>query len=200
MPDWDAKYAAAPEGLFGAEPNEYLRAVAARSDFAARSALCLADGDGRNSRWLARLGLRVTALDISPVATRHARDMDAALGVDVERTVADLRYWRPAEGHAWEAVFILYLQGPADLRHAGLTLGREALAAGGWLVLEGFAHAQAGSDLGPPSGAHRYDAAEIPELLPGLELVELLTGRVRLDEGPRHRGLADVVRITARKP
>ena len=34
----------------------------------------------------------------------------------------------------------------------------------------------------------------------GLEVLELLEGAVRLDEGPRHQGLAEVVRAVLRRP
>src|SRR3546814_18397233 len=64
---WDKRYRAATAPLFGEAPNEYLRMVCARSDFAARSVLCLADGDGRNGCWLAARGLAVTALDVPAV-------------------------------------------------------------------------------------------------------------------------------------
>src|SRR3546814_2833628 len=74
---WDKRYRAATAPLFGEAPNEYLRMVCARSDFAARSVLCLADGDGRIGCWLAARGLAVTALDVSAVATEKARTLDA---------------------------------------------------------------------------------------------------------------------------
>ena len=37
------------------------------------SALCVADGEGRNSVWLASKGLNVAAFDFSPVAVAKAR-------------------------------------------------------------------------------------------------------------------------------
>jgi len=200
MPDWDEKYRAAPAGLFGPGPNEYLREVVARSDFAARSALFLADGDGRNSRWLAKRGRAVAAVDISDVATRNAHALDAAAMVTVARTVADIETWQPPTGRRYDAVFILYLQGPAALRSRALHLGWQALASGGWIVIEGFAKAPTCGAVGPPSPDHRYDLDEIAGALPGHCVVEALAGRVRLNEGARHRGEAEVVRFVGRKP
>jgi len=200
MPDWDKKYRAAPDGLFGRTPNEYLREVVARSDFAARSALCLADGDGRNSRWLARKGIEVTAVDLSAVAVRNARALDEAAGVAVERHAADLETWRPPGGRRYEAVFLIYFQGPAELRRSALRVGWELLAPGGWLVVEAFAKPQAAKDLGPSSCEHLYDLDEIGAALPGHGIVEALSGRIRMDEGARHQGEAEVVRVVAVKP
>ena len=70
---WDRRYRAAVAPPFGEAPNDYLRMICAHQDFTARSALCLADGDGRNGAWLAGQGLAVTAVDVSAVATDRPR-------------------------------------------------------------------------------------------------------------------------------
>ena len=197
---WDKRYRAAAAPPFGTAPNDYLRMVLARADFAAASALCLADGDGRNGRWLAEQGLAVTAVDVSAVATERAEAFDLARGVSVERVTADLAAWSPAPGRTWQAVFVIYLQGTAALRRRALETAAAALAPGGWLVVEGFSKAQAErADMGPDDAGRLYDLAEIEAACPGLEIVEALTGRVRLDEGPRHRGIAQIVRFAARR-
>jgi hypothetical protein len=197
--EWDDRYAASPDGLFGEAPNEYLRMVVARSDFAAGSALMLADGDGRNGAWLAGRGLAVAAVDLSPVATTRAQARDAAAGVRVAREAADLADWRP-EGR-FDAAFLLFLHGPPALRARAAATAAEALTPGGWFVLEGFSAARAGgAAMGPDDPAKRWRLDELVAMLPGFELVEAFEGLTRLDEGPRHRGLAAVTRLAARAP
>jgi len=197
---WDKRYRAAAEPPFGEAPNDYLRMILARADFTAASALCLADGDGRNGAWLAEQGLAVTAVDVSGVATERALALDARRGVSVERVTADLAAWAPQGGRQWQAVFIIYLQGTSALRRRALEVGAAALAPGGWLVLEGFAKAQAGRpDMGPDDPDRLYDLEELHAALPGLTVVEALAGRVRLEEGTRHRGEAEIVRFAARR-
>jgi hypothetical protein len=193
---WDARYAggAAP---FGVAPSLFLRVVAARPDLRARSALMLADGDGRNGRWLAARGIATTALDLSPVATERARALDRAAGVAVARETADLRRWR-REGRRWGLVALIGLHGPASLRAAALAAAREALAPEGWLALEGFAETAAPT-LGPKPGL-RWRLAEVEAATQGLRLLEALEGRVRLDEGPRHQGVAEMLRFLAASP
>ena len=198
---WDARYAAAgPGGLFGDRPNDYLRMIAARADFRAETALMLADGDGRNGTWLAREGLSVTAVDLSAEATARARDRDRAARVSVRRVVADLATWNPEPGRSWQVAAILYLHGPEALRRRVFALAAQALAPGGWLILEGFSTAQAAGAMGPDDPAKLYDPDRLAAWAEGLETVEALTGRVRLEEGPRHAGLASVVRLAARVP
>ncbi|MFN0264731.1 class I SAM-dependent methyltransferase [Tepidamorphus sp. 3E244] len=195
--DWDVRYRESAGALFGDAPNDYLRMVSAREGFAPVSALLIADGDGRNGTWLATRGLAVTALDLSEEATRLARARDAASGVTVERVCADVTIWTPQD-RAWDAAFVFYLQGPSALRRAGVETARAALKPGGWLVLEGFA---SGGDLniGPSTTAKRYDLAELRTWCEGLEIVELVSGEVLLDEGARHNGPAHVVRLLARR-
>lgn len=198
--DWDARYAAAEGGLFGDEPNAWLTMVLGRPDVAPRSMLLPADGDGRNGTWVARRGVAVTALDLSAEATRRAMARDAAAGVTAERIAADLLQWWPEPGRTWESAAILFLHGPEALRARALAVASAALAPGGWLILEGFATAQAEGDMGPRDSDRLYDPDWLAAAVPGLDVHDLLTGRARLDEGPLHRGEAQVVRLLARKP
>lgn len=197
--DWDARYAAAGGGLFGDEPNAYLRAAFARPELRPADALSLADGDGRNGRWLAKRELRVAAVDFSAEATRRARAADRAAGVAVERIEADLTAWTPPDGRRWGLTTLIYLQGPAPLRLAALRRAVEWLAPGGWLVMEGFAAGGPGSvAMGPKNPAMRWLPDEVEPFLAGLQVVELLTGRALLREGDGHDGAAWVIRVLAR--
>jgi hypothetical protein len=197
---WDKRYRAAAEPPFGEAPNDYLRMICARSAFAAKTALSLADGDGRNGCWLAERGLSVTAVDVSAVATERALALDRRRGVAVERVTADLAVWTPEAGRVWDLVALIYLQGTSSLRRRALEIAAAALATGGWLVVEGFSKAQGPrGSMGPDDPDRLYDLDEIHAAAKGLDVVEALTGRVRLDEGARHRGEAEVVRFVARR-
>ena len=205
MKDWDSRYAKAGtephDRLFGDQPCEYLREIMARSDFAPRSALCLADGDGRNGDWLAEQGLAVTAVDMSQTATKHALAHDAARGVTVDRIVANLADWTPPAGRQWDSVFLMYLQCEAAVRLEAARRAAAALAPGGWFVAEGFAPAGAGGrTLGPDNPDLLYEMTDLLDALDGLDVMEALKGRIRVNEGLRHRGEARIARLLLRKP
>ena len=69
------------------------------------------------------------------------------------------------------------------------------------LVLECFMPAQEGRRSGGPKDpALLWSRALVERHFAGLEVLELLEGAVRLDEGPRHQGLAEVVRAVLRRP
>ena len=199
--DWDARYGAADGGLFGEAPTVWLRAIVGRPDFSARSMLLLADGDGRNGTWVAQQGMAVTGVDLSAEGTRRARLRDTRAAVAVERIVADLRHWQPEPTRRWEAAAVQFLQGPEIVRKRAISLAMERLAPGGWLLVEGFALAQAGEAMGPTDPSRLYDLDQLDAMIPERwHRIEALTGRVALDEGARHHGLAHIVRLAARAP
>lgn len=93
-------------------------------------ALDLAAGAGRVSLYLARRGLDVTALDISPVGLTLAREAARDEGVKIATVVRDLERQGLPEG-IWDAVACFHYRQP-DLFPA---LSR-ALAPGGVLIAE----------------------------------------------------------------
>src|SRR5262245_28163092 len=95
---WDRRYQG-DDYLFGTLPNAFLASQALRLSVGTK-ALCVADGEGRNSVWLARQGLQVSAFDISSVGVEKARKLAAMQRVEVDYRICDV------EGYAWpEAAF-----------------------------------------------------------------------------------------------
>ncbi len=217
MVDWDKRYREATEPPFGTLPSEYLRQVLARSDFEIGSALCLADGDGRNGRWLAgqgrgggqgrgqdrgqERGIEVTAVDLSQVATAQARIADGLSGIQSDRIAADLTQWTPDEGREWDAVILIALHAPWAEREALLHRAVEWIRPGGFFVIEGFsARNPRASECGPADEDRLWNVEKTLACFPGFEVVEAFEGQTWLNEGPRHQGTARMVRILVRKP
>ncbi|MGL4831399.1 MAG: class I SAM-dependent methyltransferase [Propionibacteriaceae bacterium] len=84
---WERRYQEYP-GVFAGEPNWFLRSVIDQLPAAGR-VLCVGDGEGRNSRFLAERGFAVTAVDFSPTAIHRA----ACDTPQVCHVVADLVSW-----------------------------------------------------------------------------------------------------------
>ncbi|MCX8134496.1 MAG: class I SAM-dependent methyltransferase [Roseococcus sp.] len=195
---WDERYASA-EFQFGEAPNEYLRAQAWRFRPGQR-ALSVGDGEGRNGVFLAGLGLAVTTIDWSPVGVEKARALAARRGVALDARVADAARWDyPAA--AFDLIAWIYLHLPPAERAAAAAGCVSALRPGGLLVLECFSPAQEGRRSGGPKQPELLWTRAIAEsLFAPLEVLEVTEGAVRLDEGPRHQGLAEVVRGVWRRP
>ena len=88
---WDERYA--QEGyLFGTAPAVFLERHRDRL-LPGANALAIADGEGRNSVFMAQRGLTVTAMDGSAVAVAKARALAGERGVAVDFHVADIGTW-----------------------------------------------------------------------------------------------------------
>jgi len=104
---WNDRFSA-PDYVFGTAPNAFLAANASRLKRGQR-ALCVADGEGRNSVWLAEQGLEVTAFDFSPPAVDKARRLAASRGVQVRYELASVYDWSwPAA--AFDVVAAIFVQ------------------------------------------------------------------------------------------
>ncbi|WP_431282781.1 class I SAM-dependent methyltransferase [Humitalea sp. 24SJ18S-53] len=195
---WDSKYAE-QQFLFGTAPNLHLRAIAHRLRPGMR-ALALGDGEGRNSVFLAGLGLEVTAVDWSGAGLAKAATLAQRAGVAPRFIQADLTAWAwPAAGFDLVAWIFVHLP-PAD-RAVVAAGAAAALVPGGLLALEAFAPAPEGRRAGGPREASLlWTRAEVERLFPALEVLELFEGAVLLDEGPKHQGQAEVVRALLRRP
>ena len=160
--DWDARYAAEPT-LWGAEPNQYVRARLGGAD----PAYCvdLACGNGRNALWLARRGWRVTGVETSAVALEKARERSTELGLDVEWVQDDVRAWKP-DGPVAVAL-VSYLHLPTDELVALLR------TAGGWLRPDGrllyIGHSRTNHTRGVGGPSEPHVLAEIADLAAAAE-------------------------------
>jgi SAM-dependent methyltransferase len=197
---WDARYAE-PEYLFGEAPNAFVKRTAPRYLFAGQSALCVADGEGRNSVWLAEHGLDVTAFDISPNAVAKAHSLAARRGVTVDHRVADLATWRfqPASVDALIAIFIQFM-GP-DVREGVFAHMQDALKPGGYFLLEGYRPEQVAYGTGGPGVVENmYTREWLLQTFRGWDIVELDSYDAELSEGKGHSGMSAVIDLVARRP
>jgi SAM-dependent methyltransferase len=147
---WDERYAAAPL-VWSAGPHRFVERDLA--DLPPGSALDLACGEGRNARWLASLGWRVTALDWSQVAVDKGRRLAAGAELPgaVDWVVGDVLTAllpRPLD-----LVVVAYLQLPADERRRALQRAWEALAPNGTLHLVAHDSTNLGEGTGGPQEA-----------------------------------------------
>ena len=99
---WNERYAG-DDYLFGTEPAAFLHRAAEWLRPGA-TALAIADGEGRNSVWLAEQGLTVAAFDPAPNALAKARKLAAARGVVVDYHLASQTELRPSPSAIASAV------------------------------------------------------------------------------------------------
>jgi len=196
---WNQRFSV-PDYIFGTAPNAFVAANAYRLRPGQR-ALCVADGEGRNSVWLAEQGLDVVAFDLSPVGVDKARKLAEERRVHVTYGVANVYEW-PWPEAKFDMVAAIFVQfaGP-EMRAFMFERMIHALKPGGHLLLEGYTPKQLEYKTGGPS---QLENLYTPELLrvafAELEILELRDYETVLEEGSRHTGMSAVIDLVARKP
>jgi SAM-dependent methyltransferase len=128
---WDARWGAADSP----EPAEPAAALVEAEPFLPRAGagrpprvLDVAGGAGRNAVWLARRGLDVTLVDVSPVALARAAGAAATAGVTLRLVARDVEE-TPLPPGSWDAIVVV------DFLHRPLfDAFPTALAPGGMVV------------------------------------------------------------------
>lgn len=195
---WNERYSE-PGYLFGTEPAAFLRREASRLS-AGQTALCVADGEGRNSVYLAGQGLSVTAMDASEVAVEKARALARANSVTVDFHVADIARW-DWTARPYDVVAGIFFQfaGPSlrDEIFAGMI---RTLAPGGLLMLHGYTPAQLVHNTGGPRVLENlYTSELLRDRFRDLDLLHLDEYEVDLAEGRHHLGRSALIDLVARR-
>jgi len=195
---WNERYASS-EYLFGESPNEFVRAAASHlAD--GQSVLCVADGEGRNSVWLAERGLRVTAFDFAQNAVDKARQLAQRRNVSVDFHVADIETWR-FEAARYDAVVAIFIQflGP-KARDDVFARMQSAVKPGGLFLLEGYRPEQLQYRTGGPGVIENlYTREWVEHAFADWQMLLLREYDAVLHEGTRHSGMSALIDVVARK-
>jgi SAM-dependent methyltransferase len=202
---WSARYRAAGDDyLFGTEPNRFLAHRSALFQ-QGRSALSVADGEGRNAVWLAEQGLDVTAVEITAAGLEKARKLAAGRGVNVRFVQGDIMAaeWPPeefVEAFDWVVGIFIQFVGP-DERPRQLAALKRATRPGGRLLLQGYTPRQHLYRTGGPSAVENlYTEALLREAFAGWTIEELVEYDDDIEEGLGHKGRSALIGMVARKP
>lgn len=196
---WNARFGGA-DFLFGTEPNAYL--ASHRALFApGQSALAVADGEGRNSVWLAQQGLLVDAFDISPVGVAKAQELARRTGVKVNLRVADCDGW-DWQAEAYDVVAAIFVQFAApEMRRRLFANMAATLKPGGHLIVQGYTPKQLDYKTGGPGLLENLYTADMMRAAFGaLEIIDLREYDAVLAEGTQHVGPSALLGMVARKP
>ncbi len=196
---WDDRFSQ-PEYLFGTKPADFLTR---HIHFLAPCSrvLCIADGEGRNSVWLAGQGMQVVAMDGSVVALDKARALARTAKVSVDYRQGDVTRW-DWDGAQYDVLVGIFFQflGP-DARQQVFAGLHRALKPGGLLMLHGYAPRQVGYGTGgPPHVENMYDLALLNEAFGGYDMLYEADYDADVDEGRGHSGRSALVDFIARKP
>lgn len=195
--NWNDRFAT-PDYVFGREASQFV--VRNEPKLAGGSRLlCIADGEGRNSVYLARKGHIVDANDYAVNAIAKAKALAAEAGVTVNFAEVDLGGWTwPV--NRYDAVFAVFFQFAwppvRDQIFAGL---KRCVVPGGRIFLHGYTPKQLEYRTGGPPEVERLYTEEMLQASFGdCEIEELRTYEVDLAEGPGHDGRSALIDLVAR--
>ena len=202
---WSKRYSdAGKEYLFGTEPNRFLARHEALLQNGG-SAISIADGEGRNSVWLAGLGLKVTGVEISAVAIEKARHLAAARKAEVEFIQADMlaTSFPPTDLQgAFDWVIGIFIQfvGPQG-RDRQFEVMKQLTRPGGYILLQGYTPKQLEYGTGGPSAIENlYTEDMLRSAFADWDIEELVEYEDTIAEGTGHVGRSALIGMVARKP
>ncbi|MCF6272280.1 MAG: class I SAM-dependent methyltransferase [Rhodobacteraceae bacterium] len=196
---WDERFSK-PGYLFGTAPAQFL--VDHKNLLkTGMTALAVADGEGRNSVFMAQQGVSVTAMDSSGVALDKARALAKDQGVEVDFNLADIAAWNWHE-KTYDLVVGVFIQfaGP-ETRSAQFEGMKQAVKPGGTLLLHGYTPKQLEFGTGGPPFVENLYTEDMLRLAFGdFEIIELRSYEREINEGEGHSGMSALVDLIARKP
>jgi SAM-dependent methyltransferase len=196
---WNARFAH-EDFHFGEEPNAFLQAQAHWLRQGC-SVLCVADGEGRNSVWLAEQGFAVTAFDFAPNGVAKARRLAERRGVTASHQLGDIYTWSwtAARYDAVVAIFIQFI--PPERRDNVFAAMKSAIEPGGLFLLEGYRPEQVDYGTGgPPRREHMYTRAWLEDQFSDWDILVLGDYDAVIREGQAHNGMSALIDLVARKP
>lgn len=183
--------------VWGVGPNEF---VADRmAGVAPLRVLDLGSGQGRNAIWMAQQGHRVTAVDISDVATAQGVAIAERAGVEVAFIVADLAVWEPA-AEGFDLVLLAYVQLPEAGRRPLHAKAAQALVPGGRVLIVAHHRDNLEDGVGgPPLPEMLFVEDELAADFPGFEVIENNRVLRHVDKGDVVGDAIDVVFIAEKQ-
>lgn len=196
---WEDRYSRHDDYLFGRAPAHVLRENPwVVGD--ARTALMVADGEGRNAVFLAQQGLEVSSFDMSATAVQRAKDLAASEGVSINAEVAEWSEWDWSLSFDLVVAIFVQYTGP-DQRPAQFENLRNATKPGGRLLLHGFTPKQVELGTGgPPVAENMYTEELLADAFSDWKILRLASYERDQTSGTAHVGTGALIDLVAERP
>jgi SAM-dependent methyltransferase len=195
---WDERFAG-DTYRYGTEPNRFLSEHA--HDFGeGLRVLMPGDGEGRNGVYLAKLGHKVTIVDVSKRGIEKSEALAERRGVEIVTVHANLQDWEPPTAR-FDLIGCFYLHLHPDIWGPVQDKLIRALKPGGVVIFEAFGLDQLKYGSGGPGNPDMLMSPEkLRKAYAGFTFELLEEKVIELGEGEGHKGEGAVVRMIARKP
>lgn len=193
---WNEKFSLTPN-LYGEDPNRYLEKELA--NLPPGKILLPGEGEGRNAIFAASLQWKVTAIDQSEIAQKHALLKAKGLGLTIDYHVGDIQDFN-FEQEKFDVIALIYFHLPISVQKEIHKKLPAHLKKGGILLIEGFGKDQLEFNSGGPKSIDMlYELNSLKATFPDVLWQEEFDGIMQLDEGKGHKGDAHVIRLKGTK-
>lgn len=195
--NWDTKYLN-HNYLYGTQPNDFLQ-LNAKEWVKPKNILCIAEGEGRNSVYLASLGHCVTGVDSSKVARQKALILAMQNQVHIDYQQTDLNDFNFGKNQ-WDVIVSIFCHLPPSLRKKVHQKAEAGLVSGGLLLLEAYSPDQLlYHSGGPRDPLLLYKKDDVLNDFKHIEWEIYHETTRNIFEGDGHQGMSSVLQLLGKK-
>ena len=193
---WNERYSEA-QYAYGLEANDFLKAQQIGSGL---KVLCLAEGEGRNGVYLAKLGNEVTCVDYSEAGLEKTRKLAKQNGVEVTCVCADLGQMN-LQAASWDLIIGIFAHFPKSVKEHIWPQVYDALKPGGQLIAEVYDEEQLRFRTGGPQQLDLLYSVDELETLLSTNFQHRHIEKVyrEVHEGTYHNGASATIQVLAHK-
>lgn len=192
---WNNRYSDT-EYVYGLKPNEFLKEEILNKK--PGKILLLAEGEGRNAVYVAKLGWEVDAIDYSEEGRNKATMLSELEHVKINYEIKDLIEYIP-KVNSYDAIGIFYMHLEPEKRRILFEHCINALKENGLILFECFEKEQLSYTSGGPKNPELlYSLEEIATAFIEMEFEKFSKEMIILQEGSGHVGDGMVVRFVHR--
>lgn len=160
--------------------------------------MCIGEGEGRNSVFLAKQGYSVTALDFSISGLKKTEKLAKENGVEIALIHADVTKYK-FEQNYWQGIVSIFCHFDKHSREKVHSNCVGALAQNGVFLLEAYSPDQLKYGTGGPKTLDLLmDLQDVKKELNGLVLLYAQENVRERKEGTMHNGMSSVIQIIGR--
>ncbi|MGE3608339.1 MAG: class I SAM-dependent methyltransferase [Bacteriovoracaceae bacterium] len=194
---WNDRYKDA-DYAYGTEANDFLKESSQRLKPNGKI-LCIAEGEGRNAVFLAKMGFDVTAMDLSSEGIYKARKLAQKNNVSMTTIVSDLTTFNFGT-EKWDGIISIFGHLPSIIRRPVYERAIQSLKINGLFIMEAYTPEQLELNTGGPKDLDMLLTEQIiHQELGKLRQVFLKKSRRTIHEGKFHNGESSTLQFIGQR-
>lgn len=195
MNHWDKTFNA-EEYIYGKEANSFVKNIFKKQTDNNEKILLLAEGEGRNAIYLAKLGYDITTYDMSQVGINKQYQLASEARVDIDANYGDITKPNLAPQSSFDYSINIFGHVPNEGKQEMFNNLVQSLVVGGYSYFEFYSKEQlAYGTGGPKDESMLYTINEIKSYLKYLpvKIHQLEQHEIYRNEGIKHTGTGSII-------